>query len=112
MFALIWIILAIGVGILGNSRSVGFVLPLLFSLFLSPVVGLIIVLFSERLSDIQFKKESLELQRQTAQLNGIIVPRELSLKDSMLLQSLEKALKDGTISHSQFYEAKKKLMEG
>ena len=44
----LWIILAILLGIAGRSRNIGFLWAFLLSFFLSPVVGLIGVVLSRR----------------------------------------------------------------
>lgn len=48
MIYIIWIILAILVGILGKDRKIGFGLSFFLSIILSPLIGLIIVLISDK----------------------------------------------------------------
>jgi len=44
---IIWIVLAVLVGLLGKSRKIGFGMAFIWSLILSPLIGLIIVLLSK-----------------------------------------------------------------
>ncbi|TAN17200.1 MAG: hypothetical protein EPN37_07035 [Chitinophagaceae bacterium] len=48
MIFILWIILSFVVAAIGNKRKIGFVWSLLASLFLSPIIGLIIVTFSDK----------------------------------------------------------------
>jgi len=48
IIVIVWIIFCLLVGILGESRNVGFWGAVLWSFFLSPLVGLIIVLLSDK----------------------------------------------------------------
>lgn len=62
-----WIIFSILVGMLGKSRKIGFGPALAFSLFLSPLVGLIITLLSKDIAEEQYKQELLNGVKQKAQ---------------------------------------------
>jgi len=48
-----WILFAILVGLVGSSRKIGFGMSLLWSLLLSPLVGLVIVLLSPSANEIE-----------------------------------------------------------
>jgi hypothetical protein len=45
--AFAWILFSILIGLLGQNRKIGFLGAFLFSLLLSPIIGLIITLFSD-----------------------------------------------------------------
>lgn len=47
MIVIFWILFSLIVGMIGSSRTIGFLGSFLLSLFLSPVVGLIIALVSK-----------------------------------------------------------------
>lgn len=54
MFLLLFqIALSVLVGLLGRNRKIGFGLSFVLSLFLSPLIGLIITLFSKK-NDVEF----------------------------------------------------------
>lgn len=55
-----WIALSFVAGFIGSNRKIGFGWCLFWALLLSPLVGFIIALSSEKLSDIEFKKQTLE----------------------------------------------------
>lgn len=54
-----WFILSLIVAILGSSRKIGFGGALFVSVFLSPLIGFIVVLCSQRNSTIEFQKRLL-----------------------------------------------------
>jgi hypothetical protein len=51
----IWIFLALLVASFGSDRKIGFLVSLLISIFLSPIIGLIFVLFSDKKSKISHR---------------------------------------------------------
>lgn len=53
MQIVIWLVLAALVALLGKDRKIGYGWSLLLCLFLSPVIGLIIILFSKK-NDVEF----------------------------------------------------------
>lgn len=54
MFLLLFqIALSVLVGLLGRNRKIGFGLSFVLSLFLSPLIGLVITLFSKK-NDVEF----------------------------------------------------------
>lgn len=55
-----WIILSIVAGVIGSDRTCGFFGAFLGSLFLSPIIGFIIVLASSKSSTVEFQKMVLE----------------------------------------------------
>jgi hypothetical protein len=48
MFYITWIALAIAVGLIGQNKKIGFGWSLFWSLILSPLIGLMIVLLSDK----------------------------------------------------------------
>ncbi len=46
-YVLLWLLLSFIVGIIGSGKTIGFFFALLLSLLFSPIIGLIIVAFSE-----------------------------------------------------------------
>lgn len=72
MFFIVWPFAAIIIGIIGSERTIGFFWSFLGSLLLSPLIGLIFVLTSERKSDKEYKEKMLKLIE--AQQNGEQLP--------------------------------------
>jgi len=61
MQIVIWLIVSALVALLGNNRKIGYGWSLLLCLFLSPIIGLIIILFSKKVDNVEFvdvKKEN------------------------------------------------------
>jgi hypothetical protein len=63
----LWIILSFAVGFVGKGRKVGYGGAFLFSLILSPVIGLIIALISKEEGGEEYRQQVLETQRQQAE---------------------------------------------
>ncbi len=53
MLYLLWGVFALIVGFIGSGRRIGFFFSFLLSVLLSPIIGLIIVLFSKRNEDVK-----------------------------------------------------------
>ncbi|RTR36473.1 hypothetical protein EKG38_24050 [Shewanella canadensis] len=70
MYVIIWIFLSVLVGMIGSSRSIGFLPTLFISLIFSPVIGLLACLTSERNNDIEFKEKLLKSQESAAHLKN------------------------------------------
>jgi hypothetical protein len=61
MQIVIWLIVSALVALLGSNRKIGYGWSLLLCLFLSPIIGLIIILFSKKVDSVEFvdvKKEN------------------------------------------------------
>ena len=56
-----WLVLSIVVAANGDSRAIGFWMALLASILLSPLVGFMVVLLSERNSEIEHRQKVEEL---------------------------------------------------
>ena len=88
-----WLLFSLIVGILGAGRTTGFFGALLLSLLLSPLIGLIIVLVSQRKSDIRARKESVK-SNQLSQLEKLGTLKE-----------------QGILSEEEFLKKKKKILK-
>lgn len=72
---LLWLVLCVVVGFLGNSRTIGFGGAFFLSLILSPLLGLIFVLVSKDKQTDAFEKKILENQQ--VQQQATVVSDEL-----------------------------------
>lgn len=54
MQIIIWLIVSALVALLGSNRKIGYGWSLLLCLFLSPLIGLIIILFSKKVDSVDF----------------------------------------------------------
>lgn len=99
-----WIIFSFVVATIGSSRQVGFGLALLASLFLSPLIGLIIVLVSQSKDEEQYKKELINSINKSK--NGV---------DSTAIQEelirLEALRDNNYISDQEYQKLRAKLFE-
>jgi len=101
---IVWILLSLGVGLLGDSRRVGFAGGFFWSLLLSPLIGVIIVLASQRKGDFET-----ELQR----LKGAPPPPMRSAQAPGVAAELErlKSLHDsGALTDAEYEAAKGKVL--
>lgn len=106
MIFVLWIIFSVIVGFIGSPRKVGFGGALLWSLLLSPLVGLLITLSSKRLEDVEREMQTAqEAKKQTAALEAM---RAGSLADQ--LQRLAEMRDAGAITEEDYSAAKKKLL--
>lgn len=64
MYFLGWIIFSFVAGFVGSDRKIGFFGAFLFSLILSPLVGLIVAFASKSNTEIQYQEEILKTQKQ------------------------------------------------
>jgi hypothetical protein len=60
-----WVLLAILIGGIGQSRKIGFMAAFFLSLILSPIIGIFITLASQTIEDAEFKKKTIEFQKES-----------------------------------------------
>lgn len=85
MIIILWLIFSFIVAAIGESRSIGFWGALFLSILLSPLIGLIVVLCSERNSDIAHKRKMEELAKTQirAQAGTLTDEEKIKLFDEM-----------------------------
>lgn len=111
MTIILWLIGCLIVGAIGSNRKIGFFMSFLFSLLLSPIIGLIITLFSESNSSIEMRKQSLELQQQQNHLLSQI-RNDSNSKDFLSeLEKLNNLKESGAITEEEFIKAKQRLLD-
>ena len=64
----VWLVFGIIAGVIGSSRKIGFFASFLLSIFLSPVVGVIIALCSTTLMEESYKEKLLKAQEEQNKL--------------------------------------------
>lgn len=105
MFFIIWIVLCFVVSLAGSNREIGGITSFFASLLLSPLIGFILVLLSDKNSTIEFRKNQkrfAEMESKNAQANPLTV--------SERLDELVHLRNDGKITPEEFQEARKKLL--
>jgi len=100
-----WIISSFIVGLIGIGKKIGFFGAFFISILLSPLLGLLITLFSKNNSDAKFQKEMLEQQKfQNELLNNNLY----SLAEE--LEKIDALRKEGIISDEEFEIMKNKII--
>ena len=105
-----WIIFSIIVGALGSGRKIGFAGAFFLSLLLSPVIGLIITLFSKDKEDEKYKQEVLSTQKQQQETLSEIKQNAKPVSISEELNKLKELKGKGLLSEDEFQKAKDKIL--
>ncbi len=100
-----WFIFSIIVGLLGSSKSIGGIASFFISIFLSPLIGLIVVIVSKNKDTIKFEKQT--LLNQQKQLNAV---KKVSIPDELL--KLSKLKEDGSITEEEYNQLKGNILSG
>ena len=104
---LLWIFGAFFIAaVFGTARTIGFGGAFFLSLLFSPIIGLIICLFSDTLEEDKRKKESLIVQKEI--LNNSKQNNSISIADE--IEKLKKMHEQGIITLEEFEAGKKKLL--
>lgn len=105
-----WMIFSIIVGALGSGRKIGFAGAFFLSLLLSPVIGLIITLFSKDKEDEKYKQEVLTTQKQQQEALSKIQDNAKTISISDELDKLKEIKDNGLLNEEEFQKAKGKLL--
>lgn len=96
MIPLAWIVFTFIVSYIGTDRKIGGLVAFLVSAFLSPLVGILVVLSSDKLSTIKFQEEALNKSK--------------SLNPASELEKLHALWEKGVITESQYKANKAKIL--
>lgn len=108
-----WIVLSFILGAVGSSRSTGFWGTFFLSLFLSPLIGFIVLLFSKDNADEVYKQKLLKQQQQIIEINKLKGQTQIQPKKEGKLEKLEKLFEmkeKGILSDDEYDEEKKKIL--
>ena len=105
-----WIVFSIIVGALGSSRKIGFGAAFFLSLLLSPLIGLIITLFSKDKEDEQYKQDLLNTQKMQQETLSNIQDNVKSTSISEQLMMLKEMKDNGMLTEEEFQKAKEKIL--
>ena len=108
----IWLIGAVVVGAIGNSKTIGFGGAFLLSILLSPLIGLVITLFSPSKERQQQALEQQKMQTEILQSmansqSSSVTSKQQSLADE--IQKLKSLHDSGAITEEEFTVQKQKL---
>jgi hypothetical protein len=106
---ILWIILACVVGAIATDKTMGFWGGFLWSFFLSPVIGLIIVLASKSNAQQQQENQMMHNQvQQTQVLSQLSKANQSTATDELL--KLKKLLDDKAITQEEYEKMKSKII--
>jgi hypothetical protein len=105
-----WIIFSFIVGALGSGRNIGFWGAFFLSLILSPVIGLIITLFSKDKEDEKYKQEVLITQKQQQETLTKIQDNAKTTSIADDLNKLKEMKDNGLLNDEEFQKAKEKIL--
>ena len=108
MIVTLWILGAIFIPFVlaADERKIGFWLGFLACLFLSPIIGIIVILVSKDKNEIDYSKEIFIRQKQHEE--SFSKTQNISISDEL---NKLKVLKDnGTLTEEEFQKAKDKLL--
>ena len=106
-----WLIFCFVVGFVGSGRKIGFGGAFFCSLFLSPLIGLIITLVSKNKADEEYKEKVLVVQQsQQEALERLSETKTISnVTDE--LQKIKSLLDSGVINQEEFAKMKSRIIE-
>ena len=103
-----WIVLSFVVAFMADGRKIGIFWALVASIFLSPLIGLIVVLSSKRNSDIEYEQQMYNMQKSQKE-----ILEKTTIEPTGVVSELEKLMKmknEGVINEEEFLKLKDKLM--
>ena len=111
-FFFLWIVFSLLVGFLGSGRTIGFWGAFFLSLFLSPLIGLIIALVSKNKADEDYKRKVLAVQKNQQkslqQLSEKDSSKSISIADE--IEKLKKLRDENLITEDEFLNLKNKII--
>jgi phosphate/sulfate permease len=106
-----WIIGSVIVGFIGSDRSIGFWGAFILSLLLSPLIGLLITLFSETNSSKVYKKKQMKIQQDILKVaKGESIDDKLKKTKEERLVELVDLKSKGLITDQEYEESRKKIL--
>ena len=108
------IIASIALGFVGSKRKIGFWKSFFLSLFLTPLIGLVVVLNSKNIEKEEYENKLLQVQQnQQEALSKLSQEKPSNASVGSIAEELEKLTKlknDNIISEEEFLKLKDKLI--
>lgn len=101
MYIFLWIFISLLIGIIGSNKKVGFVGAFLISLLLSPIIGVLILLFLPNKED--------ENKKVIKEINNITKEVKPSIVDEM--KKLNEMRSNNQITEEDYFTMRKKILE-
>jgi phosphate/sulfate permease len=106
-----WIIGSVIIGFIGSDRSIGFWGAFFLSLLLSPLIGVLITLFSETNSSKVYKKKQMKIQQDILKVaKGESIDDKLKKTKEERLVELVDLKSKGLITDQEYKESRKKIL--
>jgi hypothetical protein len=103
-----WLILCLIIGSIGSKRKIGFGKAFLFSLLLSPLLGLIIVLSSKTYEQLEYEEKLLKTNQQQLQAIENLLMKNNGQEDDLL--SIKQLYDSRIINSDEFETLKNKII--
>ena len=100
-----WFFLAAVVGAIGANRKIGFAGAFFLSLILSPLIGIVITLFSATAEEEQYKKDLLEATK------GISEVKTDGKNSTHEIEQLYNLYQKGILTEEEYITKKAKILE-
>jgi phosphate/sulfate permease len=106
-----WIIGSVIIGFIGSDRSIGFWGAFFLSLLLSPLIGVLITLFSETNSSKVYKKKQMKIQQDILKVaKGESIDDKLKKTIQERLVELVDLKSKSLITDEEYEESRKKIL--
>lgn len=107
-----WIIVSFVVGFIGSGRTIGFWGAFFASLLLSPLIGLVIVMFSKSKEDEEYRERFMEVQQNQHEvlkkMSETDHAKSVSVADE--LEKLKRLRESSLITEEEFQKLKQKVI--
>jgi len=107
---IMWILFALIVGLIGSGRTIGFLGAFLWSLLLSPLIGLIIVFASKSNEQKAIEDQTILNQQKQTQILNQMSQRNSQESIADQLTKLKKLLDEKAINEEEYEKAKSKII--
>jgi uncharacterized membrane protein len=108
MVVVLWVLLAFGVGYMGDSRRIGFGWALICAIVFSPLIGFAIVLASPRKGS--YEEELARLQGKKDDATAVVQQAQAGANLAEQISQLKALYDSGAISEDEYNKAKSKLI--
>lgn len=105
-----WIALSFVVAWFGDDRRIGFGGALVLSLLLSPLIGAIIVLLSERKSDIAYREQVIDSTKRQEDVIRNMGNSQPKYSKADEIKKLKQLLDEGAITQDEFEKEKREIL--
>lgn len=103
--------IAVIIGAFGKEKKIGFWGAFLLSFFFTPLVGILVVIFSKSKADIEREARSYKIQQEQKEAIGRMEARQATSNMVDELSKLQTLLEKGAITQAEFDSMKASVMK-